>query len=59
MLSLGSVEILVVDEADQMLDLGFIVPLKRIVEARAGEAPDAVLLGDHAEDDRASWPTSS
>jgi ATP-dependent RNA helicase RhlE len=31
-LSLGSVEILVVDEADQMLDLGFIVPLKRIVK---------------------------
>jgi ATP-dependent RNA helicase RhlE len=32
LLSLGSVEILVVDEADQMLDLGFIVPLKRIVK---------------------------
>ncbi len=32
MLMLGRVEILVVDEADQMLDLGFIVPLKRIVK---------------------------
>jgi ATP-dependent RNA helicase RhlE len=31
-LMLGRVEILVVDEADQMLDLGFIVPLKRIVK---------------------------
>ena len=31
-LSLGSVEVLVVDEADQMLDLGFVVPLKRIVK---------------------------
>ena len=31
-LSLGSVEILVVDEADQMLDLGFIVPLRKIVK---------------------------
>ncbi len=31
-LSLGNVEILVVDEADQMLDLGFIVPLRRIVK---------------------------
>jgi ATP-dependent RNA helicase RhlE len=31
-LSLGHVEILVVDEADQMLDLGFIVPLKKIVK---------------------------
>jgi ATP-dependent RNA helicase RhlE len=32
MLTLGRVEVLVVDEADQMLDLGFIVPLKRIVK---------------------------
>jgi len=31
-LSLSAIEILVVDEADQMLDLGFIVPLKRIVK---------------------------
>ena len=30
-LNLGGVEVLVVDEADQMLDLGFIVPLKKIV----------------------------
>jgi ATP-dependent RNA helicase RhlE len=32
LLNLGGVEILVVDEADQMLDLGFIVPLKRILK---------------------------
>jgi ATP-dependent RNA helicase RhlE len=31
-LTLGGVKILVVDEADQMLDLGFIVPLRRIVK---------------------------
>ena len=30
--SLGGVEVLVVDEADQMLDLGFIVPLRKIVK---------------------------
>jgi len=30
-ISLGNVEILVLDEADQMMDLGFIAPLKRIV----------------------------
>jgi ATP-dependent RNA helicase RhlE len=30
-LSLRDLEILVLDEADQMLDLGFIVPLKRII----------------------------
>ncbi|MET0180315.1 MAG: DEAD/DEAH box helicase, partial [Novosphingobium sp.] len=29
-LTLGRVEIFVLDEADQMMDLGFIVPLKRI-----------------------------
>jgi ATP-dependent RNA helicase RhlE len=32
LLTLSQVEILVVDEADQMLDLGFIVPLRRIVK---------------------------
>ncbi len=31
-LNLGKVEILVLDEADQMMDLGFINPLKRIVK---------------------------
>jgi len=30
--SLGGVEIFVLDEADQMMDMGFIVPLKRIVK---------------------------
>jgi ATP-dependent RNA helicase RhlE len=32
LVTLAMVEVLVVDEADQMLDLGFIVPLKRIVK---------------------------
>ena len=27
--------------------------------AAAGQAPDPVLLGDHAQGDQASWPTSS
>jgi ATP-dependent RNA helicase RhlE len=36
-LSLGKVEILVLDEADQMMDLGFIMPLKRIVKMLPGE----------------------
>ena len=30
---LGSVEVLVLDEADHMLDLGFIVPIRRIVQS--------------------------
>jgi ATP-dependent RNA helicase RhlE len=32
LLTLAHVEVLVLDEADQMLDLGFIVPLRRIVK---------------------------
>ena len=40
-LTLRDVEILVLDEADQMLDLGFIHALKRIVKHAAEGAPDA------------------
>ena len=43
---------LVLDEADQMLDLGFIHDLKRIVGLLPQPAPDAVLLGHHAEGHR-------
>ena len=45
------IEILVLDEADQMLDLGFIHALKKIVRMVPQQAPDAVLLGDHADRD--------
>src|SRR5690606_19213961 len=38
-LSLGGVEILVVDEADQMLDLGFIVPIRKIVRMLPATRP--------------------
>ena len=58
-LSLRDVEILVLDEADQMLDLGFIHALKRIVTHAAEGSPDPVLLGHHAEDDLDAWPTPS
>jgi superfamily II DNA/RNA helicase len=54
-LTLDGVEIFVLDEADQMLDLGFIVPIRRI-EADAQEAPEPVLLGHHAEARSRSWP---
>ncbi len=46
------VAILVLDEADQMLDLGFIHDLRKISQARAEEPPDAAVLGDDAEADR-------
>ena len=35
--NLGNVEVLVLDEADHMLDLGFIVPIRKIVSAIPGD----------------------
>ena len=37
-IDLRHVEILILDEADQMLDMGFIVPLRRIVAADAARS---------------------
>ena len=51
-LDLSQLEILVLDEADQMLDLGFIHALKRIVGLVPKKRADPVLLGDHAQGDR-------
>jgi ATP-dependent RNA helicase RhlE len=50
-LDLSATEIFVLDEADQMLDLGFIKPIRQIV-AHPGQAPEPVLLGHHADRDR-------
>ena len=46
--NLSGVEIFVLDEADQMLDMGFIVPIRQIVKHLPEGEAESLLLGDHA-----------
>ena len=55
-LRLDSVADLVLDEADRMLDMGFIHDVRKIVAMLPKAAADAAVLGDHAARDRASSP---
>ena len=43
---------LVLDEADRMLDMGFINDVKRIARGTQSRAPDGAVFGDHAAGDR-------
>jgi superfamily II DNA/RNA helicase len=45
---LRGVEVLVIDEADRMLDMGFIPDIEKIVGMIPFTRPDAVFLGHHA-----------
>ena len=42
------VEIVVLDEADEMLDMGFAEDIEAILEAAPDDAPDGAVLGDDA-----------
>ena len=49
---LGKTEFFVLDEVDQMLDLGFAKSIRRIVGTLPKQPPEFVLLGDDADRNR-------
>ena len=53
---LDKVSILVLDEADRMLDMGFIHDVRKIVVAVPARPPDAAVLRHHAGADRQARP---
>ncbi len=53
-----AVEVFVLDEADRMLDMGFIHDVKRVIAALPKARQIAVLLGDHADEIAARSPTA-
>ena len=59
MLLLSDVKILVIDEADRMLDMGFIPDVERIVRLAAEDPADTFLLGDDAAGNPQAWPMPS
>ncbi len=47
-LDLSGIEVLVLDEADRMFDMGFLPDIRRLLRYRAGQAADPAVLGHHA-----------
>ena len=52
---MDKLEIFVLDEADRMLDMGFIHDVKKILKWLPAPKADHALLRHHAPRDRWSW----
>ena len=57
-LDLSQVEILVLDEADRMLDMGFIRDIKRILALLPRKRQNLLVLGDVLRRDQGCSPTT-
>ena len=57
-LRLDGIRVLVLDEADEMLDMGFAEDIEQILDGHAARPPDGAVLGDaarpHPENRRAA-----
>ena len=56
LLVLGRINALVLDEADEMLDLGFLPDVERIMRMLPDQAADHAVLGHHAGADHQAGP---